>query len=316
MGQRGYRHGCGDARARHRAEKEAGGDHGPARRRGRGVLAEQGKRPFDKEPPCPAPVEYRAIDGEEDDEGRRDIQRRGEYTLEGQEVLPDDAVHREAAVLEHFRDQPAGADIAIDEENERDGRQDPANRAARRLEHQQDQREAEDQFLGGRPHGARLVLLDVQRQVDRRVERDGGEDPVSRLQARQEAVRDQQWIAQEAQCHQHAEPIGEGGAAVDGKGGIGMVQQERDRRRCEQAADELLDRRRPCLRGAISPRFGERIEDEDQREAGGEERRAVDRRIDRELRPVEREGANREAGSTRRPAEPALDPSGRTTLGV
>ena len=60
----------------------------------------------------------------------------------------------------------------------------------------------------------------------------------------------------------------------------------------------------------------QRVEQEDQDQRQRQERGPVERRVDRELRPEQRIGRQRESESAGQPAEPALRPVGGPTLAV
>ena len=78
-----------------------------------------------------AAVEHRAIEREDDDEGRRHIHGRREQAFESEIVLPDDARDREAAMVEGLGH--IAAEIAIDEKTDGDERQAPSRSRAASL---------------------------------------------------------------------------------------------------------------------------------------------------------------------------------------
>src|SRR4029078_5323576 len=106
------------------------------------------------------------IDREQDDEGCRHIERRREDSLECQAALANDPGEREAAMVEWLRHP--GPEMAVEKEPQGDRRQVPADGAPRGFENENYQRAAQRQLLGRRPGRTDLVVLDIERQVERR----------------------------------------------------------------------------------------------------------------------------------------------------
>ena len=78
---------------------------------------------------------------EQDDQGRRDVDRNAEDAFERDEQLADELPDVEAAMRPGLRQ--VRTEIRVGEESERDDRHDPAGGAARRLEQQHDEDDAE-----------------------------------------------------------------------------------------------------------------------------------------------------------------------------
>ena len=141
-GDRAERDRGGDAGARDGAEQEAGQR---GRAAGAGAAApERGVGELDEEARGARVLEHRAVDREQHDVGRGDVERDAEHPLQAHVALADDAVDAVALVGEPERvgDQPA--EVGVGDEREHDRGQHPADRAARRLEDQQHRRDAED----------------------------------------------------------------------------------------------------------------------------------------------------------------------------
>ena len=301
-GQGRHRDGGRDARPGDGAEQEAGGDDGAAGRGGRRLLAEQGEGPVDEEAARAAAVEHRAIEREQDDEGRRHVHGRREDALKGQIVLPDDAVEREATMVEglgHGRPE-----IAVDKEQDRHRRQDPANGAARRLQDEGDQGCAQHDVVRARPCGAGLDLLGVDREMHGAPDGDDDEEPVEDLLLVQPAAGRDEGVGHEREADQHSEPAREGAALED----AALGDDEGHPADAKQGDHQLLDGDAPGL--CIDAAAHQRIEKENQRERERQEARAIEGGVDRELRPVERVGREAETGRAGEPAHPAADPLG------
>ena len=105
---------------------------GPVRLR-----AERGVRQLHEEPRGARVLEHGAVQREQDDVGGGDVERDAEQALEAHVRLPDEPLDPVALVgdAERVRDQPA--QVRVREEGEADRRQDPPDRAARRLQHEQ-----------------------------------------------------------------------------------------------------------------------------------------------------------------------------------
>jgi hypothetical protein len=131
-----------DARAGHRAQQEAG-ERGRAAGPG-ARAAERRVGELDEEPRGTAELEHRAVDREQHDVGGGDVERHAEEALEPHVALADDAVEAVALVLyaERLRDQ--AAEVRVGDEREHDLGQDPADRAAGRLEHEEHRHDARD----------------------------------------------------------------------------------------------------------------------------------------------------------------------------
>ena len=157
-------HGRGDAAARNRTEQETGDRDGAAGRRTGSRSAHRRHRPVDEEAAGAGALEDRTVDREQDDVGRGDIERHAEDALERHVERADETVELVAAMGdERQTDAIEGRPSpAVEDEANRRRRQDPANRSACGLEHEQNgdgpQRDVDGQR--SRPRGTRTAEVD------------------------------------------------------------------------------------------------------------------------------------------------------------
>ena len=169
------------AGARHGAEQEAGQRRRPPGPRA--AAAERGVRELHEEARRAGVLEHRAVQREQDDVGRRDVERDAEYPLEPHERLPDQAVEAVALVgdAERVRDQPA--EVGVREEPDADRRQDPPDRAAGGLEHEHHRDHAGEDVERLRVRRAPEQLVRCHDGVAGRDQREDPERPVQRRRA-------------------------------------------------------------------------------------------------------------------------------------
>ncbi|MCX7147303.1 MAG: hypothetical protein NT042_14170 [Sulfuritalea sp.] len=146
LGQHRVSHGAQGYRGRHagagRAAEQEGRQHDGAPRSGR-LVAHGGEGEVDIELARPGILQECAVDGEQDDQRRRDVDRRAEDAFERHEHVPDQALQVVAAVRPWCWQMRA--EQGIGDEAEHDGRHHPARCTPRGFEHQHDQRHAQYQ---------------------------------------------------------------------------------------------------------------------------------------------------------------------------
>ena len=143
-----------------------------------------------KKVPGAAQLEHRAVDREQDDVGRGDVERHAEDALERHVERPDQPIDAVAAVRED-----AEADVVEDRteqrvEQERGGgdRQDPADGAACRFEHQHDRERCRaTRSIGGRLGGAVDEAGEISERPAERDDREADQQPVDRRNRRSPA---------------------------------------------------------------------------------------------------------------------------------
>ena len=148
---------------------------GPVRR-----AAEGGERDLDEEARGAGELEHGAVDREQHDVGRGDVERDPEDALQAHVALADDAVDPVALVadLQRVGDQPA--EEGVEQEGDADRRQRPARRAACGLEHDDDRAGAEDDVERRRLRGAADELVAGHDGVADRGDGERADDPVAR----------------------------------------------------------------------------------------------------------------------------------------
>ena len=142
-GDAAQRHRGGHPRPGHRAQQEPRAGRGPAGPRAR--APEGGEADVDEELARARVLEHGAVDREQHDVGGGHVERHAEDALEPHVGLADDAVNAVAAVADLPARRDLAAEVGVGQEQQADGRQDPADRAPRGLQHEQDRGHAEDQ---------------------------------------------------------------------------------------------------------------------------------------------------------------------------
>ncbi len=153
-----------------------------------------------------------------------------------------------------------GAKIAVDQEADGHGGQDPAHGTARGLQDQGDQRRAQHQIVGGWPGGARLDLFRVDRQMDGAVDRHEHQQPVEQARAAQGAAHGDQWVAGESKADGDGEARGKGVTLED----AAFHDHEGDPANTEDAGQQFLNGDHPVL--CFGATTHQRIKQEDQRQ--------------------------------------------------
>ena len=143
-------------------------------------------RPVDEEGARAGLLEHRAVDREEDDVGRRDVERHAEHAFERHVERADQTIDRIAAMREQWKADAIepGPDQRVDEEDGRRHGQDPADGAARGFEHQDDGQCAEHDVDGERIGGAIDEALEIDERPGERGDSRTCEDPVERADSR------------------------------------------------------------------------------------------------------------------------------------
>ena len=248
IGDGADRHRGGDAGAGRAAEQERRQHDGAAG--AVGLVAHHRHREVDEEFSRAGMLQERAVDREQDDQRGRDVDRDAEYALERDEQVADELADVEAAVGPRRRQ--VGTEIGVGEKRERDGRDDPAGGAPRRLQQQHDEHHAEHDIEPGRRGGAVGELLAALDGVDQ----DGGADDAGgdvkpadavaepRREREQEEAQDQNEsdmrVAQ--RLGRNDREVGERPGAGDR--GVEVEQRHRHRHRRDQRAgpaDEPVD---------------------------------------------------------------------------
>ena len=165
--------GGGDARAGGAAEQERRQHHrAPGAVR---LAAHQGQREVDEEFAGAGMLQERAIDREQDDQRRRDVDGDAENAFQRNEEMTDQARQVVAAMGPGRRQMRA--QHRIGDEEQRDDGHDPAGGASRRLQHQHDEDDADD-HVPAVGHGGAVgkVVAAPQRIDDGRDREDAGHD--------------------------------------------------------------------------------------------------------------------------------------------
>jgi hypothetical protein len=132
-------HRRGDAGAGRAAEQERGEHDGAAG--AIGLAAHGGEREIDEEIAGAGAIEKGAVDREQDDQRRRHVDRHAEDALQRDEEVTDQARDVISAMGPGRRQ--VRPDHGVDDEKDGDGRHDPAGRATRRLQQDDDEDDAE-----------------------------------------------------------------------------------------------------------------------------------------------------------------------------
>jgi hypothetical protein len=230
-------------RVRHRADGDRGGDtrpRGPAQQEGgehhrtpraRGLAAEEREGEVEEELARAGVLQESAVNGEEDDERGRDVDRDAEDAFERHVHVADEARDVVAAMRPRRR-QPRADEGVEQEDADHDGH-DPAGAAARRLDHERDQHDPEDHVPGRRVHVAVGEGVALPHHVDDGGHRDQRERRIPPLQPVAKALRRrEQHVAEEeddADVH-FAQQVG----ADDAVGGVEVEGGARDRDRREE----------------------------------------------------------------------------------
>ena len=166
-GHRADRHRGRDAGAGRPAQQERREHHGAP---GPAVLAaHRGEAPVEEELARARVLQERAVDREQDDERRRDVDRGAEDPLERLVQEAREARHVVAAVRPLAR-QPRSEESVGEEERDHE-QHDPAGRAPHRLEHEHDERRAEDHVPAVGQRVAVPEVVAAREQVDDRGDR-------------------------------------------------------------------------------------------------------------------------------------------------
>ena len=285
-GERAQRHRGRRAGAGHGAEQEAGGGHGAAR--GGAGAAEQREAELDEEAARAHPVEDRAVDREQHDVRRGDVERDAEEPAGLVVEAVDDLLEVHADVRDGPVDRQVAAVVGVGEEHQADRGQHHARRTAGGLEdqHQQhragDDVEQEQRALPVEEAGEASAAEVGERQREDRVEADDERD------RRQHPVEDPGVVLARGGPHG-----GCGGGRALGGGGVRGV-------------------RDGPLRGA------DPVAEEDQRQGDAEEQDQVvlAALLQRGEHLAQHEQRHREAPDPHEPVDPGGEVAGRTLLVV
>src|SRR5262249_4114795 len=158
--------GGGYAAAGGAAQQERGEQDGPAG--GSALAAGHREREVDEELSRAGVGEDRAVDGEEDDEGGRDVEGGAEDALQRHVELPHQSLHVVSAVRERRGDPRAGE--GVDDEGRHHPGQDQPRGAAYPLQDEQDEDHAKDEVEPGGLDRPLDELVEVGQEIS-----DGGD---------------------------------------------------------------------------------------------------------------------------------------------
>ena len=176
----------------HRAQQEPRSGGGPAGPRA--GAPERREAHVDEELPRARVLQHGPVDREQHDVGGGHVERHAEDALEPHVGLAHEAVQAVAPVAHLPARRDLAAEVGVGQEQQADGRQDPADRAARGLQHEQDGGHAEDQ-----------------------VERVGLD------RAAHELVEDDERVAQGHDGQHREQPVGDAGALAGRRLALGAL---------------------------------------------------------------------------------------------
>ena len=136
-----------------------------------------------KKRPAPGVLEHRPVEREQDDVGGGDVERDAEDPLQAHVGLADDPRHAVAGVRDVPAHRQLAAEVGIEQEGDHHRGQDPADRAARRLQHEQDRGDAEGDVEVVGLRGAAHELVERHERVAERDHRAEGQQPVGDARA-------------------------------------------------------------------------------------------------------------------------------------
>ena len=256
-GHRADRHGRRDAGAGRPAEQERREHNGASR--ARVLAAHRGEAPVEEELAGARLLQERAVDREQDDERARDVDRGAEDPLE--RLVEESRQARDVvAAVRPLAGQPRPGERVGDESAD-DAGHDPSGRAAAGLEHEHDERDAEERVRGARHHVAVPDVVTAREEVGDRREAEHRADDVPPHEAVAIARGDRE---QQEHEHQHEADVHRAQHLrrhdVDGR--VQVVEahddEQRRRQRREQAAEAarralvLLDERLGGLQALLA----------------------------------------------------------------
>ncbi len=206
IGDRADRHRRRHAGARRPAEQERREHHGAPG--ARVLAAHRREAPVQEELAGARVLQERAVDREQDDERRRDVDRGAEDAFE--RLVQESRQARDVvAAVRPLAGQPR-SDECVGEEQRDHEQHDPARRAAHRLEHEQHERDAEEHVGAIRQRVAVPEVVAAGEQVgDRSPRRASAQHDVPPHQAIAEALRDRETAGRRAAA---SSPRGPGAA--------------------------------------------------------------------------------------------------------